>query len=53
MNMIPKDVLLGYLVFRRSAAWRKTGLIFVHVPKNDGTSITNAIYGQSSWVITG
>jgi uncharacterized protein (DUF779 family) len=46
MNMIPEDVLLGYLVFRHSAAWRKTELIFVHVPKNGGTSINNTIYRQ-------
>lgn len=32
------------LVLRRARAWRDVGLIFVHVPKNGGTSINNALY---------
>lgn len=45
-NFIPEDLLLGELVLRRSHAWRKAGIIFVHVPKNGGTSIRAALYGQ-------
>lgn len=45
-SMIPDSLLLGQLVLRRAAAWQQEGLIFVHVPKNGGTSINNAIYGR-------
>ena len=45
-NLIPDDLLFGQLVLRRSRAWREVGVIFVHVPKNGGTSINTALYGQ-------
>lgn len=32
---------------RRQPHWRRRGVIFVHVPKAAGTSISNAIYGRS------
>ena len=44
--MIPDSLRMAQLVLRRSAAWRATGLIFVHVPKNGGTSINTALYGR-------
>lgn len=34
------------LVHRRAPLWKKVGLIFIHIPKNGGTSLNNAIYGQ-------
>lgn len=45
-NLLPDRFLLGQLVLRRASAWRKTGVIFVHVPKNGGTSINMALYGK-------
>lgn len=42
---IPEVVLHGQLVLRRAPDWKKAGLIFVHVPKNGGTSINTAVYG--------
>ena len=45
-SIAPDSLLLGQLVLRRAAAWQKTGLIFVHVPKNGGTSINSAIFGK-------
>jgi hypothetical protein len=34
------------LVKRRSSLWLKTGIVFVHVPKAAGTSISEALYGR-------
>lgn len=34
------------LVHRRAPLWKKAGLIFIHIPKNGGTSLNHAIYGQ-------
>lgn len=45
-SIIPDSLLLGQLVFRRARMWQNAGLIFVHVPKNGGTSINSAVYGQ-------
>lgn len=45
-SMVPDGLLLGQLVLRRAAAWRRAGVIFVHVPKNGGTSINTALYGR-------
>lgn len=44
--LLPEEVLMAQLVLRRSVIWKKTGLIFIHVPKNGGTSINNALYGR-------
>jgi hypothetical protein len=45
-SMVPDNFLLGQLVLRRARTWKNSGLIFVHVPKNGGTSINYAVYGQ-------
>jgi len=34
------------LVPRRLPLWRKAGVIFIHVPKNAGTSVNEAVYGR-------
>lgn len=34
------------LVFRRRSLWQKAGVIFIHIPKNAGSSINEALYGQ-------
>ena len=46
-GLIPDDLILSQLVLRHSQAWQEAGLIFVHVPKNGGTSINMALYGKS------
>lgn len=45
-SLLPDSLLLGQLVLRRASAWQQAGLIFVHVPKNGGTSINSAVYGR-------
>lgn len=44
--LMPEWMLMGQLVLRRAHAWQQAGVIFVHVPKNGGTSINNAVYGR-------
>lgn len=45
-EMLPAPLHAAQLIQRRERYWRKTGVIFIHVPKNAGTSICNAIYGR-------
>lgn len=45
-GLTPDAIMLGQQVLRRAGKWKETGLIFVHVPKNGGTSINEALYGQ-------
>lgn len=46
-GMIRKSLLYrAALVHRRAPLWKAAGLIFIHVPKNGGTSLNHAIYGQ-------
>lgn len=44
--VMPRMVREALLVFRRRLLWRKAGIIFIHVPKNAGSSINDALYGQ-------
>lgn len=44
--MMPESLLMAQLVLRRAYAWKEAGVIFVHLPKNGGTSINNAVYGR-------
>jgi hypothetical protein len=43
-HIMPERMRMTQLVLRRAKAWQVAGLIFVHVPKNGGTSINNALY---------
>ena len=43
---IPRQLYWGQLVRRRAKFWREAGVIFIHIPKNGGTSINQALYGQ-------
>ena len=45
-GLTPDAIMLGQQVLRRAGKWKAVGLIFVHVPKNGGTSINQALYGQ-------
>ena len=45
-QLIPEGLRMGQLVLRRAVALQHAGVIFVHIPKNGGTSINNAVYGR-------
>jgi hypothetical protein len=43
---LPESINRAILVRRRQAAWLKAGIVFIHVPKAAGTTISEALYGQ-------
>lgn len=43
---LPDGLQRAVLVRRRSPIWLKAGIVFIHVPKAAGTSISEALYGQ-------
>lgn len=43
---VPEDIRQGLLVRRRSPLWRRTGILFIHIPKAAGTSINQAVFGR-------
>lgn len=45
-DRLPDNLVFGQLVLRRASSWQQAGLIFVHVPKNGGTSINSMLYGK-------
>lgn len=46
IRTLPSPLYAASLIYRRAPIWRKAGFLFVHVPKNGGTSLNSAIYGQ-------
>ena len=44
--LLPEQLVFGQQVLRRSRTWVERGLIFIHIPKNGGTSINKALYGR-------
>lgn len=45
-TITPRIARETLLVFRRRSLWQKAGVIFIHIPKNAGSSINDALYGQ-------
>ncbi|MBD3896209.1 sulfotransferase family 2 domain-containing protein [Halomonas sp. ML-15] len=45
--MNSKDVKHKINLFRRYAYWKRTGCIYIHIPKAAGTSVNKAIYGRT------
>ena len=44
--LVPKPIYNAQLIARRAPRWEQAGIIFVHVPKNGGTSLNTALYGR-------
>lgn len=47
VNVTPASLRSAVDIRRRKAFWDKEGLLFIHVPKAAGTSISRALYGRS------
>ena len=43
---IPQPIRMQINIFRAKKYWKRTGVIFIHIPKNGGTSVNNALYGR-------
>jgi hypothetical protein len=46
LDAMPREVRLALSVRRSIAYWRKAGVVFIHVPKAAGTSVSVALYGR-------
>ncbi|MEL6477563.1 MAG: hypothetical protein AAFR17_09560 [Pseudomonadota bacterium] len=44
---LPESTRLALMCRRRRARWAQAGVIFVHVPKAAGTSVSSLLYGRS------
>lgn len=45
-NHLPRSLRDSLTILRRRPHWERAGIIYVHIPRTGGTSITNAIYGR-------
>lgn len=43
---LPDSVRVPLDILRRCPRWKATGVIFVHVPKAAGVSVSRALYGR-------
>ncbi|MEM0922919.1 MAG: sulfotransferase family 2 domain-containing protein [Pseudomonadota bacterium] len=46
-RQLPEPARLAMMSRRRRGHWRRTGVIFIHVPKAAGTSVSTALYGRA------
>jgi len=46
-SFLPEKIKVPLNVWRRASFWRGANVIFVHVPKVAGTSISHSLYGRS------
>jgi hypothetical protein len=46
-DWLPPEISHALMCRRRVPHWRRSGVVFVHVPKAAGTSINHALYGRS------
>lgn len=46
LPLVPDWLYAAQLVQRRRRLWSAAGVIFIHIPKNAGTSINHALYGR-------
>ena len=47
LQKVPESISIPFNCWRRRSTWTKNGILFIHVPKAAGTSISYAIYGRS------
>jgi hypothetical protein len=45
-DLLPRGLKHSLMVFRRVPRWRESGVIFIHIPRAGGTSVSRAIYGR-------
>lgn len=45
-QQLPRPVRMRINIHRARPLWHQAGMIFIHVPKNGGTSVNNALYGR-------
>jgi chondroitin 4-sulfotransferase 11 len=44
--LLPRPLEHGAMILRRRGHWRRANVIFIHIPKAAGTSISGAVYGR-------
>lgn len=46
-NVLPRPLFSALYVSRAVPYWRRSGVVFIHTPKNAGMSLSRAIYGRA------